>query len=37
MNLTMSSMYFEDDQAKTRSVDVNRFIVRGGKLPYKSI
>ena len=37
MNLTTASMYLEDDQAKTRSVDMNGFIVRGGKLSYKSI
>ena len=29
-------MSLEDDQAKTRSTDVNEFIVRGGQFPYKS-
>ena len=33
----MASMDLEDDQAKTRSTDLNEFTVRGGKFPYKSI
>ena len=37
MNRTMTSMDLEDDQAKTRSTDLNEFIVRGGKSPSKSI
>ena len=37
MNWTMTSMDLEDDQAKTRSTDLNEFTVRGGKFPYKSI
>ena len=37
MNWTTASMDLEDDQAKTRSTDLNEFTVRGGKFPYKSI
>ena len=37
MNWTTASMNLEDDFAKTRSIDLNEFIVRGGKSPYKSI
>ena len=37
MNWTMASMDLEDDQAKTRSTNLNEFTVRGGKSPYKSI
>ena len=37
MNLTVATMYFKDDQAKTRSVGVNGFTVQWGKFPYKSI
>ena len=31
----MTSMGLEDDQAKTRGIDLNEFTVRGGKFPYK--
>ena len=37
MNWTTASIDLEDDQAKTRSADLNEFTVRGGKFPYKSI
>ena len=37
MNWTTASMDLEDDQAKTRSTNLNEFTVRGGKSPYKSI
>ena len=37
MNWTMASMDLEDNQAKSRSTDLNEFTVRGGKSPYKSI
>ena len=37
MNWTTASMDLEDDQIKTRSTDLNEFIFRGGKSPYKSI
>ena len=37
MNWTTASMDLDDDQAKTRSTDLNQFTVRGGKSPYKSI
>ena len=37
MNLTTASMDLEDDQERTRNVELNEFIVRGGKFSYKSI
>ena len=37
MNLTTVSMDLEDDQERTRNVELNEFIVRGGKFSYKSI
>ena len=37
MNWTTTSIDLEDNQTKTRSTDLNEFIVRGGKFPYKSI
>ena len=36
MNWTTASMDLDGDQAKTRSTDLNRFTVRGGKTSYKS-
>ena len=37
MNLTMASMDSEDDQARTRNIELNEFTIRGGKSLYKSI
>ena len=37
MNLTMASMDLEDDQVRTRNIELNEFIVREGKFSYKSI
>ena len=37
MNLTTASMDLEADQERTRNVELNEFIVRGGKFSYKSI
>ena len=37
MNLTIASMKLEDDQARTRNIELNEFTVRGGKFSYKSI
>ena len=37
MNLTTASMDLEDDQARTRNIELNEFIVREGKFSYKSI
>ena len=37
MNWTTTSMDLEDNQTKTKSIDLNEFTVRGGKFPYKSI
>ena len=37
MNLTMASMDLEDDQARTRNIELNEFTVRGCKFSYKSI
>jgi len=37
MSWITTSMDLEDDQAKTRSTDLNEFTVRGGKSLYKSI
>ena len=36
MNWTTASMDLNDDQTRTRSTDLNQFIVRGGKSLYKS-
>ena len=33
----MASMDLDDEQAKTRSTDLNQFTIRGGKSSYKSI
>ena len=37
MNLTTARMNSEDDQARTRNIELNEFTVRGGKFSYKSI
>ena len=37
MNLTTARMDSEDDQARTRNIELNEFTVRGGKFSYKSI
>jgi len=37
MNWTTASVDLKDDLAKIRSTDLNEFIVRGTKSPYKSI
>ena len=37
MNLTTASMDLEDNQARTRNVELNELIIRGGKFSYKSI
>ena len=37
MNLAMASLDFKYDQARTRSIELSQFFVRGGKLLYKSI
>ena len=37
MNQTTVSMNFKDNQARTRSIDLNEFTVQGGKYSYKSI
>ena len=37
MNQTTASMNFKDNQARTRSIDLNEFTVQGGKYSYKSI
>ena len=37
MNLTMASMDLKDDQVRTKKIELNEFIVRGGILSYKSI
>ena len=37
MNWTTASMDLNDDQARTRSTDLNQFTVRGGESLYKSI
>ena len=37
MNLTTASMNLEDDQARTRNIELNEFTVQGGKFSYKSI
>ena len=36
MNWTTTSMDLNDDQTRTRSIDLNQFTVRGGKSLYKS-
>ena len=36
MNWTTASMDLNDDQTRTRSTDLNQFIIRGGKSLYKS-
>ena len=37
MNLTTASIDLEDDQARTRNIELNEFTVREGKFSYKSI
>ena len=37
MNLTTTNMDLEDDQVRTRSMELNEFIVREGKFSYKSL
>ena len=37
MNWTMASMYLNDDQARTRSTNLNQFTIRGGQSLHKSI
>ena len=37
MNLTMAIIVSEDGEARTKNVELNEFIVRGGLSPYKSI
>ena len=37
MNLTTTSMDLEDDQVRTRNIELNEFIVREGKFSYKSL
>ena len=37
MNLTMVIIVSEDGEARTKNVELNEFIVRGGLSPYKSI
>ena len=37
INLTTASMDLEDNQARTRNVELNELIIRGGKFSYKSI
>ena len=37
MNLTTASIDLEDDQARIRNIELNEFIVQGGKFSYKSI
>ena len=37
MNLTTVRMASKDGQARTKNVELNEFIVRGGLSPYKSI
>ena len=37
MNLTTVRMASEDGQARTKNIELNEFIVRGGLSPYKSI
>ena len=37
MKWTTASMDSKDDQARTRNIEMNEFIVRGGKFSYKSI
>ena len=36
MNWRTASMDLNDDQTKTRSIDLNQFTIRGGKSSYKS-
>ena len=37
MNWTMANIDLNDDQARTRSTDLNQFTIRGGESLYKSI
>ena len=37
MSLTTIRMALEDSQARTKNIELNEFIVRGGLSPYKSI
>ena len=37
MNLTTANTDLEDDQARTRNIELNEFTVRGDKFSYKSI
>ena len=37
MNLTMVRIDLKDDQTRTKKIKLNKFTVRGGIFPYKSI